>query len=485
MMRRKKIAILLAIILAQIFASVISNVQAIELSSEKSTSIMKDVIGVNTTKYSVLTKQYPDDTYRDIIPRENIRVNLDTAGSKVEALCRYVNNSLQMVYVSANEGSPFMNVPSTSDTANAQAILTNYQTKYNNQFYGELDAMLAEANENKNYSAIAGNLKLNVEALKNDTTFRWIYTLNGMEAPEKSVSLRFKNGFLKYFTDDWSFYKVGNTEVNLSGQEAIDIAMNRAKEYKNGTIGGIRFNVTNAMVIKKIFSSSLRVDKPRSTDLLELYPMYHVWVSLDKFYPGNVYGFNVYIWADTKEVCYINPRVTTLDPPADLVATVDTPEYSTNQTPDITANVDVKTDLLSMQIVLPLCAVTVLIMMPMLMYPIVKKKSVTFINLSKMHCLRISCVLLCFLVVSLLFVAASASIVSATLPQRAASIWGSESEYSINHSLNPPESWRKTNAEVDWQRQVSIYIDSLFDIMTITRRIIKVIITTTQLRMTY
>ena len=73
------------------------------------------------------------------------------------------------------------------------------------------------------------------------------------------------------------------------------------------------FNVTGAMIWETVFRSSLVADNARNEDLLMLYPMRHVWVSLDKFYPGNVYGINVHVWADTKEVGRIQERFSTIN----------------------------------------------------------------------------------------------------------------------------------------------------------------------------
>ena len=152
-----------------------------------------------------------------------------------------------------------------------------------------------------------------------------------MDAPDKCVALRYINGFLKYFVDNWDLYKIGSTSVNLSEKEAMDIAMARAKNYSWNS--AIKFNVTNAMIWENIFAGSLYMDTARSQDPLELFPMRHVWVSLDKFYPGNVYGMNVYVWADTGKIGYIHERFSTMDPPADLMATDDdTATRASNQT---------------------------------------------------------------------------------------------------------------------------------------------------------
>ena len=51
--------------------------------------------------------------------------------------------------------------------------------------------------------------------------------------------------------------------------------------------------------------------------------MWYVWVSFDKFYPGNVYGMTVCVWADTGEIGSVQERFSTVDSPADLIASED------------------------------------------------------------------------------------------------------------------------------------------------------------------
>lgn len=189
--------------------------------------------------------------------------------------------------------------------------------------------MLTNVDANKNTTTTSGNIKLAVIAQDDSSTFRWTYTFNGIGAPDKCVALHYENGFLNYFIDNWDLYKIGSISVNVSEQQAIDIAMAKAKDFTwatvvdNKTIEGLKYNVTNAMVWTTTFASSLFMDNPRGQDHLTLYPMRHIWVSFDKFYPGNVYGMNVYVWADTGEIGHFQERFSTVDPPTELVATAD------------------------------------------------------------------------------------------------------------------------------------------------------------------
>lgn len=90
------------------------------------------------------------------------------------------------------------------------------------------------------------------------------------------------------------------------------------------------------------------------------------------------------------------------------------------------------------------------------------KTATALLTLKKTHCLKVVGILLCLLMFSPILITIATAPVAATYIGGAA-IWGAESTGSINNNLNPPESWRKTNGEVDRQRSTAAYIDSLFD----------------------
>ncbi|MCW3999743.1 MAG: hypothetical protein NWE93_05850, partial [Candidatus Bathyarchaeota archaeon] len=459
--------IIIFVLLTSIAYPFIPNTQAAGLTSQqKAISTLNNVVGLDTPKYNISINQESNDLYRDTLSRENIHIKLDAADSNVDTLCSFINGDLQMIYVSANEGSPRMNTLINSDVDTAQNFLVNYQTQ-NKGLYEQLNTLLTKTDATKNSSITIGNIKLDVTALEKDTTFQWTYIENGIVAPDKCVALRYNNGFLNYFVDNWNLYQVGSTKIKLSEKDAISIAMNKAQNYsvdgsEVGTIGGLKFNVTNAMVIETLLSSAVYAEpnKARSQDPLELYPMYNIWVSLDKFYPGNVYGFNVYIWADTKEVYYIHQRVSTIDPPAELVASATdriSQSYcpTANSSPTLTLN-----SFLDFPVYILIFIVVISLITPFYLSR-QKKNAPTLLRLPKISCLKAGGIVLCLLILSPIISALSASPVAAT-NVGGASVWGAESIGSINSSLNPPESWRKTNGEVEWQRSTSAYIATLF-----------------------
>jgi hypothetical protein len=435
-----------------------------ETLQETGLVISNDVIGLDLTKYAIDTKEFPQDSYLGVIPQERIRYNLQFYQSKLDMLYTFINGNLQKIHVLEVDGSPQMTIATDNPLEMARDFLGNYCNHTGDSFYGELRSTLATVDLNKNLTAISGNKKLEVTTSRDSTTFRWTYTFNGVEAPDKCVALRYKNGFLKYFIDNWDLFKIGNTNINLSEQEAIDIAIARAKtltwgkmEIENDTVE-LKYNVTNAMVWETIFAPSHYMDKARSKDLLELYPMRHIWVSLDKFYPGNVYGINVYVWADTGEIGFIKERFSTMDPPPDLVATYD--DIVAVALDDGSTAGEAQSSSLSLSwIALPAVIVFMLVAVPV--YLSKKKKGIMSFNLPKLRSFKVSGVLLCLLLFSsTVMVVMSASIANATPFYGRATIWGSESVGAWNPSLE--FSWRKHPDEVAKQEETADFLKVLF-----------------------
>ena len=310
--------------------------------------------------------------------------------------------------------------------------------------------------ENSNFSTLKFNCVRVLDATHTDqgTTFRWTYTTNGVEAPDKCVVIHYKDGSLAYFIDNWNIYKIANTSLNLTEAEAIEIALQAANDYSwkigadDYAVEVKNFNVTQAMVMDTYLMNMPSADNVRG-ELLSLYPLCHVWVSLDKFYPGNVYGIEVFIWADTKEICYAHERISTLDPPEELVASNEdvfgTPPPVQVQTTSSPA---------MMMFLLAGVGVCALGLGSVLL---VKKQA-----LDKRF-FKLSGVLLCLILVASMFV--SLAVVSGVEPTRRAVIWGSE---STGATSNPPPSnpyspsTRKTLDEINAQRNIASTISSYF-----------------------
>lgn len=311
------------------FRSVATPLYATESTpQEKVLTILNDVAGYDLTKYMTTRNEHSNNSYFDVIPQENVGYTFESENSKLKLLCTFTDGNLHILHVLEREGTPYMTNPVTNVFEMAKGFLNNYQNYSGNTFYGGLGSMLDNVEMNKNVSLTSGNIKLEVTNTEDHNTFTWSYTINAIESKAKCVSLSYKNGFLKYFIDTWNLYKIGNTNVNLSKEEAIDIAMEQAMEFSwkivigNDTVEINRFNVTEAVVTQLSFCTSRNADTVRDQNIFTLYPMWRIGIGLDKHYPGNVYGIYVDIWADTKEVRNVQEVFSTLVLPTDkIVAT--------------------------------------------------------------------------------------------------------------------------------------------------------------------
>ncbi|MDI9577879.1 MAG: hypothetical protein QM398_07085 [Thermoproteota archaeon] len=427
------------------------SVNAAEVSNQqKGLTVLSDVLGLTLADYNTTVQIYPTDSYLGVIPQEIIRYRLEAPSNTMDVLYTFADGRPRMIQVLENKGTPYL-AKTTSDVLEmTKSILNKYEGYSKSQYYTELLSMIEDTKSNENSTIISENTKLEITTIDNTSTFRWTYIANGVEAPDKCVVLHYQDGFLGYFIDNWSIYNIGSTDLSLSEDQAIEIAMKAAAKFswKIGTGENAfevkDFNVTQAMVRQTVFISPIYTETARDQDPLTLYPIRHVWVSLDKFYPGNVYGIEVYIWADTQEVCHIQERVSTIDP--QLVASFND-ERDKSLTYQAATGSQANSPI--MQMLLPATAIIMLGTVPMLL---IKKK-----NFAKRRHFKISGALLCLLLTATMFFSISA--VSAE-PTRRALVWGSESTGAYDAGLG--SSTRKTQGEVNLQRQLSQYISDYF-----------------------
>ncbi|MEM3055163.1 MAG: hypothetical protein QXM52_05615 [Candidatus Bathyarchaeia archaeon] len=157
------------------------------------------------------------------------------------------------------------------------------------------------------YNATLGDIKLQVLVSNVSASFTWFHVYNNVLVGIL-FQFSFLEGALQTLNDQLRFYKVGSTTVNISKEEAIKIATDRAKNFswKVGTD-------PNAIEIKDFIIKNEPVSVELSLWAREpytLYPHWRITLFLDKVYPGGVTGIQVGIWADTGEVHYIIPLST-------------------------------------------------------------------------------------------------------------------------------------------------------------------------------
>jgi hypothetical protein len=110
----------------------------------------------------------------------------------------------------------------------------------------------------------------------------------------------FTNGCFTGFSDTGARMIIGDTAVNISREQAIDIAMRALQNYSYDMPGGLKvsdFNVTEIYAY-------LRSDSAQKSNVLQA--SWVVEMGLNQTCPGSVHGLRARIWANSGEVERIN-----------------------------------------------------------------------------------------------------------------------------------------------------------------------------------
>jgi len=449
---------LVALLICSAYAALIPNVHAAEATiQQKGLSVLSNVVGVDLAKYDVTAEESSHSPpFLGGVLQEDVLYSLTSDESTLRALYTFADGNLRGIYVFEREGTPSLIKPAVSVNAveSAQDFLSNYQAYTAKPVFGELKATLSNVDPSKNLTKTVGDKVLQVTAHDDRTHFKWYYTANGAIAPyTKVVAMGFKDGFLTSFIDNWNLYSIGSTSVNLSKEEAVAIALDTARKHSwtmpldEDTLDPSNFNEKRSVSwTALIFDGSLDADNTRSEDVLELYPVWRVGLVLNRVY-GELYGIQVDIWADTKEVRSVKEEYSQLVALwfENSTANVDTsPVFFSGAEPNFVIGI-----MLSATTVSVICAFAAVLF----------KKKPRALHQLKPRFLKTCVVLFGFL---LLFVVFSPLVATANATTRVGIIWGSRST-GAEHPLYPDIwSWRKTDDEIDRQDYVSDYIASNF-----------------------
>ncbi len=275
-------------------------------SAEKASVIISNVLQIDVSKYQATMLSYDAQARQELggIVEEVMRYSLVNSESSIDLTLKFRNSHFALVQINQIEGLPNFPVVYTQQQPAdaleaARGILQRYTLVANDSYVEEVNRLLAGAT-NSNVSQTLGNSKLTISSYGDTSEVLIEYTDNGTDFVAKSLDLKFQNNLLSEFSDDWFLYGVGNTQVNVSREQAILIARNAAKSFSWNASG---VQVSNFEILDNPVSAEF-YPHPRS-DYLTLIPYWYVILYLDKTYPGNVSEIAVGVWADTGVVANI------------------------------------------------------------------------------------------------------------------------------------------------------------------------------------
>jgi hypothetical protein len=269
---------------------------AVSTAQEAALAFIENALPVDMTKYSATLTKYTDMNWTADI----VQYTLESEESVLVVNCYVQDNILIGCNLEPKSGTVITDKPYASLNDAAIGFLEKYQT-YTERDSTEMINILSNVDATKNSTVTAGNVKLTVtkhDAFGADMTgFYWTYTIDGVDYP--LLNFGFRNGVFIGLVDKRGIYKIGDTAVKVSKEQAINSAMKYIEAYSYAMPGGSQvsgFNVTEERTVAELHSAV--------RDSSVLYPSWRVRLYLNQTYPGSVNAFVVGVWADSGEVFY-------------------------------------------------------------------------------------------------------------------------------------------------------------------------------------
>lgn len=271
-------------------------------TDDKVLTFIKNVLPLDISQYNITLKQCRLEEYEGY-PIETGEYTLEAVGSTLDIIYSIENNILKICNLYVNNGSVISDRPYASINDAATSFLMKYQN-YTHIDSTEMINMLSNVAPTENATITSGTLKLTVTHndlsdtwFGDSVNFRWVQTFNGCDYLE--VNLAFRDGVFSGLVDHRQLYSIGDTTVNVSMRQAVEIAMERIENYSYYMGNGVWISGFNVIGTGANLIASAR-------KRYVLYPCWQVKLFLDKTYPGSVDGLLVLIWADSGEAFSIS-----------------------------------------------------------------------------------------------------------------------------------------------------------------------------------
>ena len=274
------------------------------ISTDRVVSFLEDVVQLDTTEYLAELVSNTIEYRSDLggIPEEILKYSLTSDNSEINVDFRYRNQKLSRYRIDVLEFSPIYSQPQPTNVLDKVAnILQRYQNFRGDSYLTVMIDMLKTINELEDMEITNGNMKLIISTEGNDVEIQWIYTTGDIDYQTKGLSFIFDDGVLQSLVDGYFLFHVGSTEVNISSEEAINIAISQAMNF-SWTVEGIE--VRNFKILEEPVSTGLLPHIREEP--LALIPYWYVTLQLDKVYPGDISRIAVGLWADTGKVASIS-----------------------------------------------------------------------------------------------------------------------------------------------------------------------------------
>ena len=194
-------------------------------------------------------------------------------------------------------GEPLRNEPAAAKWTAARDILDDHATLLNASYCSQFASLLDQAVPDQTQTLKSGNLTFRTAANR----FEWLYTVHDTEVSLKSFRIDVSDaGYLTVLLNWWGVMRIGSTEIAVSREQAINIALSYAQAYADAH--GRTLEATTATLSYVRGSEGNR-------DAYAVYPEWAVDIGFEAASSTpHIFGYTVVLWADTGVVFVAHPQ---------------------------------------------------------------------------------------------------------------------------------------------------------------------------------
>ena len=281
----------------------IQRLQAYGAGSDKAFGFLKNVTKLDTTAYAFSLVDNDVITRPDLggMAEENIEYSLDDGHlNRVNVNLRFFNNHFSRYDLLVTESTPLFGQPQPTEVLqNAKFTLARYKAYSGDDYLTKMSNMLDSVSRvENNKEVIDGNLKLIIYTDAWSVRFTWMYTENGIDYQTKGLQMLFQSNILTLMTDGYFQYTIGNANLAITRDQAIDVAKNYVKTLTYNIEGQ---PVSGFIVQNEPLLSVQQVPHTRGNSVA-LYPYWYVQLKLNQIYSGGLNVVTVGIYGDTSAI---------------------------------------------------------------------------------------------------------------------------------------------------------------------------------------
>ena len=269
------------------------------VEANKVANLLQNVAQIDTSKYTVKLLENTLEFKSDFkVYEENMKYSLRGSQSDLVAEFRFRENHFSRYSLNLGEDSLIYAKPQPGDILQvARNTLINYKAYSGDSYLDDMSNLIEQVSQVENTTITEGALKLKITLIDGTVDFQWMFSTQGIDFSAKGVRMTFTNRVLTTMVDGYFLFAIGNTNLAITQDRAIQIAKDYAKTL-TWTVDGRQ--VTGFTTVDTPVSVEL-LPHPRPNSVA-LVPYWYVTLRLDQTYSGGINQIAIGVFADNGEV---------------------------------------------------------------------------------------------------------------------------------------------------------------------------------------